>query len=181
MTPGCHAAFAPDGFQPGPSSLDGHLPHLPFIVLAIICTNRVCCQRKRPREQLRKSVCGHFFVLREREFLPVRIRSRSAEIRGNVLSKAKTRGSAQVAASETNRRALPSDTTRNLVFDSLTAPQTRGCFFRMVRALSLVDQCSRPCRLLMAAIRQTARPTPAIRMPTIRISSCFSPNWTPSR
>ena len=63
----------------------------------------------------RKSVCGHFFVWRTREFLPVRIRSRSAEIRGNVLSKAKTRGSAQVAASDCNRRALPSEPSRELV------------------------------------------------------------------
>jgi len=42
--------------------------------------------------------------------------SQPAEIRGNILSKAKIRGTAHVAAADCHQRASPSDTSQELVF-----------------------------------------------------------------
>ena len=55
-------------------------------------------------------------VEQEWEILPVRVRSQPAEIRGNVLYIAKTRGTAHVAVADYHQRASPSDTSQELVF-----------------------------------------------------------------
>ena len=52
----------------------------------------------------------------KREFLPVRFCSRSAEIRGMFGLKAQTCGTAPVAAADDHQRALPSDTSLDLLF-----------------------------------------------------------------